>query len=359
MDMISIRTVGFESGVFSVVRTLIAAVAMTLASSAVLAADPILLTPELNAEVITLLNSGDHPLPVVPVVVGKVDTRAQVEALIAPGQRPIIFQISNASGPYFSLAKVWMFSELALEYPNTVAFVKVAAGSEAAKALYPHEVTKPVYMTVDPAKGQSQVPKFIDEEQLAPDLSVNQVGIEAMIVKGLDIQPALFATYPLTMDNEHKLIYEFQPASPAPTAKWVAVLFFANNQASAGQINRLRVLIGVERFFYVGRLRMVECDLEKQAQVYQTVINNGQDRPLPGEPQLWVINPDTHQAAQYLPGKDGPPVTELTPAALQAFLAKNSIEPPPPSNNAFDTVKSWPVLEQLGRAQEEAVPAKN
>jgi hypothetical protein len=162
MDMISIRTVGFESGVFAVVRTLIAAVtfSMTLASSAVLAVDPILLTPELNAEIVTLLNSRDHPLPVVPVVVGKVDTRAQVEALIAPGQRPIIFQIANASGPYFSLAKVWMFSEIALEYPNIVAFAKVPAGSEAAKALYPHEVTKPVYMTVDPAKGPSQVPMF-------------------------------------------------------------------------------------------------------------------------------------------------------------------------------------------------------
>jgi hypothetical protein len=131
-----------------------------------------------------LFNSKDHPLPILPVIVGQVDSRAQVEALIAPGQRPIIFQISNANGPDFNLAKAWMFSEMALEYPNAVNFVKAPAGSEAAKALYPHDVTKPVYFTVDPAKGPSQVPMFIDEAQLKGNLVVNQVAIEALIVKG-------------------------------------------------------------------------------------------------------------------------------------------------------------------------------
>ena len=314
------------------------------------------LTPGVNAELTRLFNSKDHPLPILPVIVGQVDTRAQVEALIAPGQCPIIFQISNASGPDFNLAKVWMFSEMALEYPNTVNFVKLPAGSEAAKVLYPHDVTKPVYFTVDPAKGPSQVPMFIDEAQLKGDLVVNQVAIEALIVKGLGIQPALFATYPLTVDNEHKLIYEFQPASPAPTAKWVAVLFFASNEENIGDMNRQRVLIGTERFFYVGRLRMVECDLATQGKVYQAVINNGKEKPLPAEPHLWIINPDTHQAAQYIPGKDGPPVAQLTHATLQAFLAKNSVDPPPVTNNALNTVKAWPVLEQLARDQQVVKP---
>src|SRR5262249_52392816 len=161
------------------------------------------------------------------------------------------------------------------------------------------------YVTSDPAKSGSDRFKFIDEGLLKPDLVVDQVAVEGMIVKALGIQPALFASYPLTTDNEHHLIYEYQPASPPPTAKWVAVLFFNNSEENVGQMNRLRVLVGTERFFYAGRLRMVECDLATQGQVYQTVINNGQHRPLPDEPQLWIINPDTHQAAQYLPGKDG------------------------------------------------------
>ena len=46
------------------------------------------LTPDLNAELTQLFNSKDHPLPIIPVVVGQVNTRAQVAALIAPGQRP-------------------------------------------------------------------------------------------------------------------------------------------------------------------------------------------------------------------------------------------------------------------------------
>jgi hypothetical protein len=309
------------------------------------------LTPVFYAEVTSLLNSKDHPLPLMPIVVGQVDTREQVQALIAPGQRPTIFQISHEDGPYVAFAKVWMFSELALEYPNVVNFVKVPAGSEAARALYPQDVTKPVYVTVDPAKGPMQIPKFIDEGQLAPDLVVNQVGTEALIVKGLGIQPALFATYPLTVENEHQLIYEFKPASPVPTAKWVLVLFFAEDENNRGKINRLRMLMGTERFFYVGRVRMVECDLATQSKVYQILIHNGQDGPLPTEPGLWIINPDTHQAAQYISGQDGPPVAELTHAALQAFLAKNAIDPPPASASAFNTVKAWPVLDSLAKEQ--------
>jgi hypothetical protein len=312
----------------------------------------VVLTADVYAELVRLFNSNDHPLPVLPVVVGQIDTRAQAQALVAPGQRPVVFQISNASGPDFSLAKVWMFSEIALEYPNVVNFVKVPSGSEAARALYPHDVTKPVYVTVDPARGPMQTPMFIDEGQLASDLVVNQVGIEAFIVTGLGIQPTLFATYPLTVENEHRLIYEFKPASPVPTAKWVVVLFFADDENDRGRINRLRVLVGAERFFYVGRLRMMECDLATQAKVYQTLIDNGQEKPLPTEPQLWIINPDTHQAAQYVSGRDGPPIFELTHVALQSFLAKNSVEAPPASASALNTVKAWPVLEQLSQQQQ-------
>lgn len=171
------------------------------------------------------------------VVVGQVNTREQVAALIAPGQRLAIFQISNASGPDFSLAKIWMFSEIALEYPSVVNFVKVPAGSDAARALYGPDITRPVYITSNPNKSGSDRFKFIDEGQLKSELVVNQTAVEGMIVRALEIEPALFATYPLTTENEHSLIYEYQPKSTSPTARWVAVLFFANNIENVGQMN--------------------------------------------------------------------------------------------------------------------------
>jgi hypothetical protein len=310
--------------------------------------------PAVYADVAKLMTSKDHPLPVIPVVVGQADSREQIAGLIAPGQHPTIFQISNADGPYATLAKVWMFSEVALEYPNIINFVKVPAGSAAAKALYDKEVTRPVYISSDPSKSGSDRFSFVDEGQLRADQVFSQISLEAFIVQALNIQPALFGSFQLTAENEHHTIYEFRPATSAPTAKWVAVLFFANNNENVGQNNRLRVLFGAERFFYAGRLRMVECDLATQSQVYQTVINNGQEKPLPTEPELWIINPDTHQAAQYMSGQDGPPIAELTHAALQAFLAKNAVERPPATANAFNTVKAWPELELLAKAQRPA-----
>jgi hypothetical protein len=46
----------------------------------------------------------------------------------------------------------------------------------------------------------------------------------------------------------------------------------------------------------------------------------------------------------------------LTHATRQAFLAKNSVDPPPVTNNALNTVKAWPVLEQLARDQQVVKP---
>jgi hypothetical protein len=103
--------------------------------------NPVGLTANLNADLVRLFNSKDHPLPIIPVVVGQVDSREQVEGFIATGQHPTIFQISNADGPYATLAEVWMFSEIALEYPNVINFIKVPAGSPAAKSLYDKDVT--------------------------------------------------------------------------------------------------------------------------------------------------------------------------------------------------------------------------
>ncbi len=118
------------------------------------------------------------------------------------------------------------------------------------------------------------------------------------------------------------MIYEFRPATESPTAKWILVLFYPAAEAWTGRTNRLRVLLGSERFFYVGRLRMAECGLGAQGGVYQVVINNASNPPLPEEPELWIINPDTHQAAEYVPAQDEPPLESLTQAALRETVCR-------------------------------------
>ena len=72
---------------------------VALASSVAWADDEVVMTPERIAELTRLLNSKNHPLPVIPVVVGQADSREQVVGLVAPSQRPTIFQISQPTGP--------------------------------------------------------------------------------------------------------------------------------------------------------------------------------------------------------------------------------------------------------------------
>jgi hypothetical protein len=47
------------------------------------------------------------------VIVGQVDRREQVEALIAPGQLPAIFQVSHETGPYTSCESLDVFRDCA------------------------------------------------------------------------------------------------------------------------------------------------------------------------------------------------------------------------------------------------------
>ena len=111
------------------------------------------------------------------------------------------------------------------------------------------------------------------------------------------------------------------------------------------------MLEGVERFFYYGTLRFAEVDLSVEGKVYQTVIQNGGSGPLPTEPELWVINPATHQAVKYTSGPGNPPLRELTDAGLAAWLAGNSI-PSPPADRALDIEVAWRELERLAKLQD-------
>jgi hypothetical protein len=242
-----------------------------------------------------------------------------------------------------------MFSEIALEYPDVVNFVKVPAGSEAARSLYSDAITRPVYITSDPSKSGPDRFKYIDEGQLLEGKFVSQVSVEAMILKAMGIQPTLFATFALTAENARHVLFESRPANPFPN--WGLVLFYPSGETWTPRMNRLRVLIGAERFLYAGRFRALECNLPEQGGVYRMLIDNDPDKPLPTGPELWIIDLDTHLMAKYAPGAGEPAIDQLTHEALQAFLASHGVPPPPPNANAFDTVTAWPALKKLSQQQ--------
>jgi hypothetical protein len=304
--------------------------------------------------VMRLLNSPNHPVPAMPIIVPQLVTAEQVDGLLAPGNLPAVFQITQATGPNADLAKVIFFQDMAVEYANTVNFRKIAAGSPAALHLYRpknRDIAKPVYIFGNPGKQGADRFTVVDEAELRPDQIVDQIVMEGIIQKELGVLPALFTSFPLTSENEHRHIYEYKADHPnaAPTAAWITILFFSNDPKQAASVNRLRVMAGLERFFYYGKLRFAEADLSAEGKVYRPLIQNGLSGPLPAEPELWVINPDTHQAAKYSAGPGNPPLADLGHAALVSWPAKNAIPPPP--DQGLDTDVVWRELLRLAKLQ--------
>jgi hypothetical protein len=302
-----------------------------------------------------LLNSPNHPVPAMPIIVPQLATAEQVDDLVASGNLPSVIQISQPTGANADLTKVMFFQDVAVEYANLVNFRKVAAGSPAALHLYrsqDRDITKPVYVFVNPNKQGADRFTIVDEAELRADQVVDQIALEGIIQKNLGVLPTLFTSFPLTADNEHKQIYEYKVSYPnaAPTATWIAILFYPTDPKQAAAVNRLRVLAGLERFFYYGKLRFAEVDLSKEGKVYETVILNGLSGPLPTAPELWVINPDTHQAVKYTTGSGNPPLADLSHAILSAWLSRNAIPPPPAQG--LDTDVAWRELVRLAKLQE-------
>jgi hypothetical protein len=219
-----------------------------------------------RAELAKLFNSQTHPLPLVPVIVPPVINQQQVDDLLTPGNNPTMFQISRGyepSDPDF--LKVLFFQEMAIEYPNVVNFRKVGADSAAAKRLY-HAVTRPVYIIANPNKTGPDRLLVIDESDLRWDQVVDQVMLEGLIKQELGLSPTLFSPLALTAENMQKVIYEYTPEFPNPgrTARVVAMLFYSPDAKQQGPVNRLRVLLGLERFFYARVLRFAEVDVSTQ-----------------------------------------------------------------------------------------------
>jgi len=185
--------------------------------------------------------------------------------------------------------------------------------------------------------------------------SVTQVVLEGLTKKYLGLAPTLFSPFALTSENEHKAIYEYHPPEgSSSTAKWITVLFFPGVPEWEGRSNRLRVLLGIERFFYPSRMRFAEVDLSKEGGVYRTLIHNGADLPLPTEPELWVIDPDTHRAAKYTSPK-GETIADLTHERLRDWLTSNSVALP--TDGGLVTQRAFPELERLQKQTQDELRA--
>jgi hypothetical protein len=179
-------------------------------------------------------------------------------------------------------------------------------------------------------------------------LDVKQTTIEDAIYKRLGIARTILTTFALTTGNDQNTVFEYQPdlPNPEPTAKWIVVLFFPGGDKVPGSINRLRVLVALERFFYSNRLRIAECDLSTAGGVYKALVPDA--GAIPTEPELWLINPTARSRTKYAPVGSPAPIADLTHVAFEAWLAKNGVAAPPP-NAAVDAEAAWRELAKLER----------
>jgi hypothetical protein len=299
--------------------------------------------PAEDPELKGLINSSSNPLPIVPIVVPQLRSRAEMDDILARGKRPTLFQISQPGGQYADPAKVRFFQMLAVEYALKINFRKIAAGSPAALRLF-RPVSKPVYILCDDVKIHDDRCAFIDEAEMPAGREVKQTTIEDFIFKRLNIVPTLLTTPPITAANKQSIMFGNQPDTPDPTP--IAILFFPGEAKATGPVNRLRVLIALERFFYANRLRTAECDLSASDEVYRSLLPNAAGGVIPTGPELWLINPVARRYVKY-PSEGGtPPMAELTHAAFQAWLAQNDVAPP--ADNALVAEAAWRELARPG-----------
>jgi hypothetical protein len=208
-------------------------------------------SPELR----NLLTAKVDPLPTVPIAVPQLSSGSEVDKVISE-KVPAVFQISQATGTDASPPKVAFFQIVAAHYFLRVRFLKIAARTDAAWRLYDHPVTKPVYIIYDPTKTGSDRFKIWDESEVG---DMNQENLEDAIKEKLGVDPTRVSTQPITAANEHEIIFNYKPdyPNPAATATWITILFYTKDPI----MNRVREELGLDRFFYIGRMRFGEVDL--------------------------------------------------------------------------------------------------
>ena len=291
--------------------------------TAVASAGEIVLEQIDPAEVAAFFNSPQHPLPIITIAVPTAADAQDVDKLLTDNL-PTVFQISNATGPDVDHIKQLFFQEMAIEYLNRVHFRMVPAGSAAAKRLTDVNVTKPVYVIADPSKSGQDRFLPLDEgrnleakrQQLGDHgvenplvWSVTQRTLEGALYQRLGVAPTFVASSSLSADDANKLV-SGAPAEGA--AKWARIFFFPAEPNQAANVNRLRALFGMEDFYFAGRVRGFESNLSDGGPIYRTLFS----RDPPSEPELWLVNANTHAMIKYAAGDDGPPLSELTPQGL-------------------------------------------
>jgi len=201
----------------------------------------------------------------------------------------------------------------------------------------------PVYIIYDPTKTDSDRFKVWDESEVG---DMNQDALEGAIKEKLGVDPRFISPVPITAANEHDTIYNYKPdyPNPAPTARWTTILFYTKDP----NMSRLRDELGLDRFFYIGRMRFAEVDLSTDADVFQILTG-----ATPGKDgELMVFDPDMKRFALYKPGSVLPgidrvarPLAELSHAEFVAWLQTNAVEPPPrlPLSSEF----AWQTLLNL------------
>jgi hypothetical protein len=293
-----------------------------------------------------LMDSPDHPLPILPVVIPEVSTAVQVDEIVNQSREPFLFMLYQTKGPQSADQKteLYFFQLLALEYMGNasakpapvqpVHFRTIAVDNtpEASNELFATDAVQPVYVLFDPTKTGSARFRVIDQAKAPAGSNFTQRVAEGWIMQALAIPPAVIAPFQITVANHHDAIFVDATANTAPTAKWIVTIYSPANPKWQASVNRLRVLLSVERYFYDGRIRFGEVNLASDSGVFSTLIGDANHLPVPTEPQVWLTDPVSHISVQYKPDfkadTEGPPTAELTQAAFQAWLFENHVTPP-------------------------------
>ena len=176
---------------------------------------------------------------------------------------------------------------------------------------------------------------------------------EGWIQAKLGIGPTVLTPFQVTAANEQQKIYLDQANSASPTARWIVLLYSPPDPKWTAQVNRLRVLLSVERYFYAGSMRFGEVSLANDASVFKVLIGDPNGIPVPTEPTIWLTDPVTHISVQYKPDNGRPIAGEATQQSLEDWLWENHVVRPP-ANAAIDVEKLSQAL-MVARGERQAV----
>lgn len=284
-----------------------------------------------------LMDSPDHPLPFLPVVVPELTTRAQIDEIVNLSREPFIFMLYRAGGPLGAaqVPELYFFQLMAIEYlgdPQNPAVhfrtIAVDKTPEAASELFATDATQPVYVLFDPRKSGDERFRVIDQAKAPAGSNFDQRVVEAWIATNLGVRPAVLTPFQITTENQHDVIFVQPSKNPSPTAQWIVILYSPPDPEQRATVNRLKTLMVVEGTFYGGRLRFGEVDLGSNAGVFQTLIGDKNQLSVPAEPQIWLTDPIARISVQYTPQNGRSPIADLNQQSFEAWLAENHVLPP-------------------------------